>query len=154
MARQPLYLPVMIVTAVLMTCAAALLAMSKGAEATFPGKLDVFFSGLWLRGDAHPHLPLFQSAWRNSLIDSHRAFRLPMRQGEPGRRSYRGRTYLMLGDSRDQTSCSRVYVLSHFTCKTADFQSEAEGIRTLPLRHAKAVRYFAGPFRGWQNSCK
>jgi hypothetical protein len=34
-ARQTLYLPVMIVTAVLMACAAALLAMSKGRRPPF-----------------------------------------------------------------------------------------------------------------------
>ena len=38
MARRTLYLPVMIVTAVLMACAAALLAVSREAEATFPDK--------------------------------------------------------------------------------------------------------------------
>ena len=34
----------------------------------------------------------------------------------------------------------------------ADFG--AEGIRTHALRRAKAARYFAGSFRGLQNSCK
>ncbi len=38
MARRTLYLPVLIVAAVLMACAAALLAVSREAEATFPGK--------------------------------------------------------------------------------------------------------------------
>ena len=39
MARRPtLYLPVMIVAAVMVACAVALLAVSQKAEATFPGK--------------------------------------------------------------------------------------------------------------------
>src|SRR5215210_1005474 len=38
MTRRTLYLPALIVAAVLMACAAALLAASERAEATFPGK--------------------------------------------------------------------------------------------------------------------
>jgi hypothetical protein len=36
--RRTLYLPALIVASVLMACAAAVLAVSKEAEATFPGK--------------------------------------------------------------------------------------------------------------------
>src|SRR5215207_1235933 len=41
-----------------------------------------------------------------------------------------------------------------FACKTANFRSEAEGIRTLDLRRAKAALYFSEPFWSLQNSCK
>jgi hypothetical protein len=48
---------------------------------------------------------------------------------------------------------SRFDLSLSFTCKSSDFRSGAEGIRTPDLRRAKAARWFAGAFWSLQNAC-
>ena len=51
MARRMLYLPALIVAAVLMACAVVVLVVSEKAEATFPGKNGRIVYAGWNRGE-------------------------------------------------------------------------------------------------------